>query len=155
MEKVYDVDEVEREVFGSPPVTDLVAAHDAGEIGELGEVFGVALHLEVQRRPQLRREAMCATRCFGATACRSSASSVWAALARRRRPGQKAFQFRVVATDPYMPNGTELGVERVRLLETLMEQTNTLLSHVPIPRGPRIPPSSRPRLEVRAPTNPD
>jgi len=38
-------------------------------------------------------------------------------------PGQ-AFQFRVVAYDPYMPNGTELGVgvERVNSLEALMER---------------------------------
>ena len=46
----------------------------------------------------------------------------------------KAFQFRVVAYDPYMPNGTELGVggERVRSLEALMEQTDTLSIHAPL-----------------------
>jgi phosphoglycerate dehydrogenase-like enzyme len=39
-----------------------------------------------------------------------------------------AFQFCVIASDSYMPSGTELGVgvERVRLLETLMQQTNPL-----------------------------
>jgi C-terminal binding protein len=46
----------------------------------------------------------------------------------------KAFQFRVVAYDPYMPNGTELGVgvERVHSLEALMEQTDTLSIHAPL-----------------------
>src|SRR5213075_917221 len=46
----------------------------------------------------------------------------------------KAFQFRVVAYDPYMPNGTELGVgvERVRSLEALMERTDTLSIHAPL-----------------------
>ena len=46
----------------------------------------------------------------------------------------KAFQFRVVAYDPYMPNGTELGVgvERVGSLEALMEQTDTLSIHAPL-----------------------
>jgi len=46
----------------------------------------------------------------------------------------KAFQFRVVAYDPYMPNGTELGVgvERVNSLEALMEQTDTLSVHAPL-----------------------
>src|SRR5262249_39756182 len=36
--------------------------------------------------------------------------------------------------DPYMPNGTELGVgvERVRSLEALMEQTSTLSIHAPL-----------------------
>ena len=42
--------------------------------------------------------------------------------------------FRVVAYDPYMPNGTELGVgvERVTSLEALMEQTDTLSIHAPL-----------------------
>ena len=46
----------------------------------------------------------------------------------------KAFRFRVVAYDPYMPNGTELGVgvERVGSLEALLEQTDTLSIHAPL-----------------------
>src|SRR5262247_3390054 len=73
---------------------------------------GIALHLEAQRRPQ---------------------PAPW-----RYAPDPllraKAFQFRVVAYDPYMPNGTELGVgvERVGSLEALMEQTDTLSIHAPL-----------------------
>ena len=46
----------------------------------------------------------------------------------------KAFQFRVVVYDLYMPNGTELGVgvERVHSLEALMEQSDTLSVHAPL-----------------------
>ena len=46
----------------------------------------------------------------------------------------RAFGMNVVAYDPYMPNGTELGVgvERVRSLEALMEQTDTLSIHAPL-----------------------
>lgn len=113
-EKLCD-DEVEREVAGRHAVTDLVAAHahanEAGEVGELNEVFGVALHLEAQRRPQLRRGAICATalrrngvQTFGIVCLGRIGTALRA----------KAFQFRVVAYDLYMPNGTELGVDGYR-----------------------------------------
>jgi phosphoglycerate dehydrogenase-like enzyme len=95
---------------------------------------GVALHLEAQRRPQpapwsyvrdplLRRNGV---QTFGIVGL----GRIGTAAALRA----KAFQFRVVAYDPYMPNGTELGVgvERVRSLEALMEQTDTLSIHAPL-----------------------
>ena len=76
---------------------------------------GIALHLEAQRRPQpapwtyvrdslLRRNGV---QTFGIVGL----GRIGTAAALRA----KAFQFRVVAYDPYMPNGTELGVgvERV------------------------------------------
>jgi phosphoglycerate dehydrogenase-like enzyme len=46
----------------------------------------------------------------------------------------KAFQLRVVVYDPYMPNGTELGVgvECTRSLEALMGQADTLSIHPPL-----------------------
>ena len=46
----------------------------------------------------------------------------------------KAFGFRVVFFDPYLPNGAELaiGVERARTLEALLEQTDTLSIHTPL-----------------------
>ena len=90
---------------------------------------GIALHLEAQRRPQpapwsyvrdplLRRNGV---QTFGIVGL----GRIGTAAALRA----KAFQFRVVAYDPYMPNGTELGVgvERVNSLEALMEQTDTLV----------------------------
>ena len=90
---------------------------------------GIALHLEAQRRPQpapwsyvrdplLRRNGV---QTFGIVGL----GRIGTAAALRA----KAFQFRVVAYDPYMPNGTELGVgvERVNSLEALMEQTHTLV----------------------------
>ena len=80
---------------------------------------GIALHLEAQRRPQpapwsyvrdplLRRNGV---QTFGIVGL----GRIGTAAALRA----KAFQFRVVAYDPYMPNGTELGVgvERVPSLE--------------------------------------
>src|SRR6266851_9773114 len=95
---------------------------------------GIALHLEAQRRPQpapwsyvrdplLRRNGV---QTFGIVGL----GRIGTAAALRA----KAFQFRVVAYDPYMPNGTELGVgvERVRSLEALMEQTDTLSIHAPL-----------------------
>jgi C-terminal binding protein len=46
----------------------------------------------------------------------------------------KAFGFRVVAFDPYIPNGTELaiGVERFRSLEAMLRETDTLSIHTPL-----------------------
>jgi C-terminal binding protein len=95
---------------------------------------GIALHLEAQRRPQpapwsyardplLRRNGV---QTFGIVGL----GRIGTAAALRA----KAFQFRVVAYDPYMPNGTELGVgvERVHSLEALMEQTDTLSIHAPL-----------------------
>ena len=95
---------------------------------------GIALHLEAQRRPQpapwsyvrdplLRRNGV---QTFGIVGL----GRIGTAAALRA----KAFQFRVVAYDPYMPNGTELGVgvERVGSLEALMEQTDTLSIHAPL-----------------------
>ena len=46
----------------------------------------------------------------------------------------KAFNFRVVFYDPYLPNGVELalGIERAPTLEDLLRQTNTLSIHAPL-----------------------
>lgn len=46
----------------------------------------------------------------------------------------KAFGCRVVMYDPYLPNGTELGVgvARARTLEELLRQTDTLSIHAPL-----------------------
>ena len=46
----------------------------------------------------------------------------------------KAFHFRVVFYDPYLPNGVELalGIERAATLEDLLRQTNTLSIHAPL-----------------------
>jgi len=46
----------------------------------------------------------------------------------------KAFGFRVVAFDPYQPNGTELaiGVERVRTLGDLLRRADVLSIHAPL-----------------------
>src|SRR5260370_2374397 len=99
---------------------------------------GIALHLEAQRRPQpapwsyvrdplLRRSGV---QTFGIVGL----GRIGTAAALRA----KAFQFRVVAYDPYMPNGTELsaGVDRLRSLEALMKQTDTLSLHPPLPPSP-------------------
>ncbi len=95
---------------------------------------GIILHHEAQRRPQpapwsyvrdplLKRNGV---QTFGIVGL----GRIGTAAALRA----KAFQFRVVAYDPYMPNGTELGVgvERVRTLEELMERTDTLSVHAPL-----------------------
>jgi phosphoglycerate dehydrogenase-like enzyme len=81
---------------------------------------GIALHV---RDPLLRRNGV---QTFGIVGL----GRIGTAAALRA----KAFQFRVVVYDPYMPNGTELGVgvERVRSLEALMEQTDTLSIHAPL-----------------------
>jgi phosphoglycerate dehydrogenase-like enzyme len=46
----------------------------------------------------------------------------------------KAFGFRVVFFDPYLPNGAELGVGvgRARSLRELLEATDTLSIHAPL-----------------------
>src|SRR6202051_4945076 len=46
----------------------------------------------------------------------------------------KAFNFRVVFYDPYLPKGTELalGISRAATLEDLLRQTNTLSLHAPL-----------------------
>jgi phosphoglycerate dehydrogenase-like enzyme len=51
----------------------------------------------------------------------------------------KAFGFRVVFYDPYLPNGTELGlgIERAETLEELLRQTDTLSVHTPLTRETR------------------
>jgi phosphoglycerate dehydrogenase-like enzyme len=51
----------------------------------------------------------------------------------------KAFGFRVVFFDPYLPNGVELGlgVERAPTLEDLLRQTDTLSVHAPLTRTTR------------------
>jgi phosphoglycerate dehydrogenase-like enzyme len=51
----------------------------------------------------------------------------------------KAFGFRVVFYDPYLPNGVELGlgVERAATIEALLSQTDTLSVHTPLTRETR------------------
>jgi len=46
----------------------------------------------------------------------------------------KAFNFRVVFYDPYLPNGAELalGIDRAATLEDLLRQTDTLSIHAPL-----------------------
>jgi phosphoglycerate dehydrogenase-like enzyme len=51
----------------------------------------------------------------------------------------KAFGFRVVFHDPYLPNGVELGlgIQRAATLEELLTQTDTLSVHTPLTRETR------------------
>jgi len=51
----------------------------------------------------------------------------------------KAFGFRVMFYDPYLPNGVELGlgIERAATLEDLLRQTDTLSVHTPLTRETR------------------
>lgn len=51
----------------------------------------------------------------------------------------KAFGFRVVFFDPYLPNGVDraLGIARARSLEELLAQTDTLSIHAPLTRTTR------------------
>jgi phosphoglycerate dehydrogenase-like enzyme len=51
----------------------------------------------------------------------------------------KAFGFRVVFFDPYLPNGVELGlgIHRAATLEELLRQTDTLSVHAPLTRETR------------------
>src|SRR6267142_4540668 len=92
---------------------------------------GIALHLEAQRRPQpapwgfvrdplVRRSGV---QTFGIVGL----GRIGTAAALRA----KAFQFRVVACDPYMPNGTELGVgvERVRCARRWSDRGRRTSSH--------------------------
>src|SRR5579883_2506975 len=109
---------------------------------------GIVLHLEAQRRPQpapwsyvrdplLKRSGV---QTFGIVGL----GRIGTAAALRA----KAFQFKVIAYDPYMPRGTELGVgvERVDTLEELMERTDTLSIHAPLTAETRGM-ISRPMLE--------
>lgn len=52
----------------------------------------------------------------------------------------KAFGFRVLAYDPYQPNGVELalGIERVRTLEELLRASDILSVHAPLTRETRL-----------------
>ncbi|MFL5285138.1 MAG: C-terminal binding protein [Rhodopila sp.] len=51
----------------------------------------------------------------------------------------KAFGFRVVFYDPYLPNGVELGlgIQRAATLQDLLRQTDTLSVHTPLTRSTR------------------
>ncbi|HWL82357.1 MAG TPA: C-terminal binding protein [Roseomonas sp.] len=51
----------------------------------------------------------------------------------------KAFGFRVVFYDPFLPNGVDraLGIRRVRSLEELLAQSNVLSIHTPLTRHTR------------------
>src|SRR4029077_8530396 len=51
----------------------------------------------------------------------------------------KAFNFRVMFYDPYLPNGVELGlgIHRAKTLEELLRQTDTLSVHTPLTLEPR------------------
>jgi phosphoglycerate dehydrogenase-like enzyme len=51
----------------------------------------------------------------------------------------KAFGFRVIFFDPYLPNGVELGlgIDRAATLEELLRQTDTLSVHTPLTRETR------------------
>jgi hypothetical protein len=56
----------------------------------------------------------------------------------------KAFNFRVLFYDPYLPNGVELalGIDRAASLEELLRQTDTLSIHTPL--TPETPGFARP-----------
>ena len=95
---------------------------------------GVLLHLEGQRAdppaawryvndPLLRRSGV---QTFGIVGMGRIATAV--ALR------AKAFNFRVMFYDPYLPNGVELGlgVNRAKTLEELLRQTDTLSVHTPL-----------------------
>lgn len=51
----------------------------------------------------------------------------------------KAFGFRVIFYDPYVPNGVELGlgIDRAATLQELLSQTDTLSIHTPLTRETR------------------
>jgi phosphoglycerate dehydrogenase-like enzyme len=95
---------------------------------------GVLLHLEAQRAdppaawhygndPLLKRSGV---QTFGIVGMGRIATAV--ALR------AKAFNFRVMFHDPYLPNGVELGlgILRARTLEELLGQTDTLSVHTPL-----------------------
>jgi len=100
---------------------------------------GLLLHHETQRRdppavwryiddPLVRRSSV---QTFGIVGMGRIATAV--ALR------AKAFGFRVVFFDPYVPNGTELGlgIHRAATLEELLRQTDTLSVHTPLTRETR------------------
>jgi phosphoglycerate dehydrogenase-like enzyme len=95
---------------------------------------GLLLHLEAQRAdpparwrytddPLLKRSGV---QTFGIVGMGRIATAV--ALR------AKAFKFRVMFYDPYLPNGAELGlgVLRAKTLEELLRQTDTLSVHTPL-----------------------
>ena len=95
---------------------------------------GLLMHLEAQRAdppavwryindPLLKRSSV---QTFGVVGMGRIATAV--ALR------AKAFGFRVVFFDPYLPNGVELGlgIHRAATLEDLLRQTDTLSIHVPL-----------------------
>ena len=95
---------------------------------------GLLMHLEAQRAdppavwryindPLLKRSSV---QTFGIVGMGRIATAV--ALR------AKAFGFRVVFFDPYLPNGVELGlgIQRAATLEDLLRQTDTLSIHVPL-----------------------
>jgi C-terminal binding protein len=100
---------------------------------------GLLLHLETQRAeppaawryiadPLVRRSS-------GQTFGLVGMGRIATAVALRA----KAFGFRVVFYDPYVPNGIELGlgIERAATLEDLLRQTDTLSVHTPLTRETR------------------
>jgi phosphoglycerate dehydrogenase-like enzyme len=98
---------------------------------------GLFIHLEKQREaapwryiddPLVRRSSV---QTFGIVGMGRIATAV--ALR------AKAFGFRVVFFDPYLPNGVELGlgIERAPTLEALLTQTDTLSVHAPLTRTTR------------------
>lgn len=95
---------------------------------------GILLHHELQRReppapwraihhPMIRRLGV---QTFGIIGL----GRIGTAVALRA----KAFNFRIVFHDPYLPNGIELalGIERAKSLEELLRQTDTLSIHTPL-----------------------
>src|SRR5438132_10098638 len=100
---------------------------------------GILLHHELQRRdppapwrsfhhPMIRRLGM---QTFGIVGL----GRIGTAVALRA----KAFSFRVVFYDPYLPNGVELalGVDRAASLEEMLRQPDTLSIHTPLTQEPR------------------
>src|ERR1700692_1616863 len=96
---------------------------------------GILLHHELQRRdppapwqsfhhPMIRRLGV---QNFGIIGL----GRIGTAVALRA----KAFNFRVVFYDPYLPNGVELalGIDRAASLEELLRQTDALSIHTPLP----------------------
>jgi phosphoglycerate dehydrogenase-like enzyme len=95
---------------------------------------GILLHHEMQRRdppaswrsfhhPMIRRLGV---QNFGILGL----GRIGTAVALRA----KAFNFRVMFYDPYLPNGVELalGIDRAASLEELLRQTDTLSIHTPL-----------------------
>ncbi len=95
---------------------------------------GILLHHEMQRKdppapwrsfqnPMIQRLG---TQTFGIVGL----GRIGTAVALRA----KAFNFRVVFYDPYLPNGVELslGINRAATLEDLLRQTDTLSIHAPL-----------------------